>query len=174
MQPRHVAEQRDSGRHPDAEAAGDGDAHAVLVGLGLFLVARAVGGAAPSHAPDERRDAQQQRQQQLHPQPLAGQRSDAGEQARGGGRNDRDVVALRLRRDGVFVAALIDGELRFRRFAAEPFGAVEDEHGVPGAAVGRPDRPGAIVSRSEQRRTQPCKRHDHVDRAGRGQSRQAL
>ena len=91
---------------PKAQPGGDGEAHAAAVcGFGLCVlvvlaVLVAVAGtlrrpAAPaSQAPRQRGDAEQQRGQQLHAQSLARQRPDACEQARGRGRDDRDVVAL--------------------------------------------------------------------------------
>ena len=99
-------------------------------------------------------------------QALAGERADPREQARRRGRDDRDVVALRLGRQRVSVTGHVDGELRFGRFAAEAFGAVEDERGVPRAAVGRADRLRPVVGGGEQRRRQPGQRHNHIHGAG--------
>ena len=68
---------------------------------------------------------------------------------------------------------LVDAELGFGRFAAQPVRPVEDEGGVPCAAVRRPDRPGALVRRRNQGGGQPREPHDDVHSPGCGELQQA-
>src|SRR5207245_185603 len=78
---------------------------------------------------------------------LAGGRAGWRGQAGGGGGDDRYFVALGLRGLRIMAARHVDRELGFGRFAAQPFGAIEHERRVPGAAIGGTDRIRAIVRR---------------------------
>ena len=84
-QPQHQARQR-ARRDALGRSAGARSAVEPLVGLRVRRAPR----AAPRAAPPPR----QQAGEHLQAEALAGERADAREQARGGGRHDRDRVAL--------------------------------------------------------------------------------
>ena len=121
---------------------------------------------------DQRGHPEQQRAEHLQAQTLARQRSDADKQACGRRRRDRYVVALGLG-GGRKAAIPAEGDgIAARRLAGDAVVAVEHERRIPGAAVGRTDREGAVMRWECERGGQPRERHRDVDSRGGGHLQQ--
>ena len=155
MKARHRAVEDDADRQPDQQRRGERELDA------------GVRSARPRDRPDQRRHAERERDQQHEAEPQPRQRAVVIEQPKHRGRADRH------RRTGYL--AVVGGmqrarrklrvQRRLRRVARDAVPAVEHEGRVPGAAVGRADRVGALRGGEEQRHHQPRQRDGDEHRA---------